>query len=213
MTTDEKREAIRLKVCKALPEILELKKGCLIRPKKFTQYATDYLSNILGGEYFQRENVQAYNYLIEIVNYVHRLPYSPLIFSGLLVGITGVEDKLYVPPYQENIQENFEFSNYNDFEGSFQIIGRPINALDILQALGNDFLLSGDGTVYQYNSEIYERTDFVLPTSQTLDQWDESTIDKLYDLFYPCSSHHNCSHNTNGRDMNKPCSIELINTK
>jgi len=56
---------------------------------------------------------------------------------------------------------------------------KHITALDILQTLNGWHAMYSDGNIYTGGEKV-----LTLNLSQTLDQWDESTINKLYELFY-----------------------------
>jgi len=63
--------------------------------------------------------------------------------------------------------------------------GRPITALDILRALGYPWMLGSNGSIIRFISDLpAESTLIFLDLSQTLDEWSDDTIDKLYELFY-----------------------------
>ena len=143
MTTNEKREAIRIKVVEAVPEVVELKLGATVSEKYF----------------------------------------------GSIKKHTIVER--YVGGCMEDYWTTVDGSKVNT-EDIIEVIGRPITALDILSTFrANNQVMAIDscGVVMKYYKLIprfpsrWEDV-FELNLSHTLDQWDESTIDKVYELYY-----------------------------
>jgi len=70
---------------------------------------------------------------------------------------------------------------HDDFE---VVYGRPINALDILRALGGQYALCSNGNLIVIENGCGLETDIHLDLSQTLDEWSDEVISKIYELFY-----------------------------
>lgn len=142
MTTDQKREAIRVKVIEAIPEVVELKFGCRILVDGVKEIETIY--KIMEDD------------------------------DG---------KKIYFPTGW--IHGSF-------YREQFQVIGRPITALDILRAIkicdkSHDSFFQMFFTAYKDELAIkygMDQKTLHLDLSKVLTNFDELTIDKLYELFY-----------------------------
>lgn len=176
MNTQEKREAIRIKVVEAIPSILYIEKGCRVIPK--SEEGIEFFYKWKFGE----ESGESEHIPIEIHNYVG--------------SSTTYEENEYIDPvvtygffdplmYEYRTITDYS-SQYGDVEypEDFYIIGRPITALDILRAV--DF--HGKVLCFNVYSENIEcdydngKGEFYINLSQTLDQWDENTINKIFEL-------------------------------
>lgn len=81
----------------------------------------------------------------------------------------------------------------HSFDSLFQVIGRPITALDIMRALEHNLIMLGhhgwlimlERTSLETLPEITKDSHLVkLDLTQTLSEWSPECVDKLYELFY-----------------------------
>ncbi len=68
------------------------------------------------------------------------------------------------------------------------VYDRCINALDILRALGTCYAIDWTGMLFRvdgdYCGNVYTKDLFEIDLSQTLDEWGDDVISKIYELFY-----------------------------
>jgi len=144
-TTNEKREAIRIKVVEAIPSI-----------KSLPSYPY---------------NPDVAKAIIELERIIARNQEKTVIPEYVVLHLDAYE-KQKQADYVRMLQNNYE--------------GRPINALDILRALGKCYAMDSNGKIFkltfQYTAD-FSITDEI-DLSQNLNEWSDDTIDKLYELFY-----------------------------
>lgn len=161
--TPQKREAIRKACIAANPEIVELKLGCLIRPKN-----EEGLVNLYKFEWGD-EKGEHDHFPLEVIHYTpdsETYEERELIEGELVVG--------FFDPFEGYVvrQDTRDWLAMDDMKEDVEILGRPIRLADVL-------LTGADGFGAK---NVLDLTIYWNLRKDSLEDQSEETIDFIYQL-------------------------------